>query len=284
MLGKLLKHEWKKVWKVPTLLICILMIIAALAGLTFMLPAWDKEWIGLSLSGFAMFMVFYLALIVVSTGITIYFAVRYYKNMFTDEGYLTNTLPVSARSLLISKTITVSAWNLIASVAVVVSIIVFLGITILSLMAKDGSVAREFVEAFFDAARAVPEIMDKLYSGGLGIFCVSMILMMLATVFGDAMMIIGAVTLGQMFRKHRILGAVGAYFVIRVAKQLLYTVFVLPFMLVRMDALFYSTYMTESPFPVMTLWGLIMAGLSVATGLGLYFMSEYLIRRHLELE
>ena len=131
MLGKLLKHEWKTVWKVPVLLIAILMVISVMAGLTFALPIWDSEWIGLPLSGVMMIIVYYIALIAVGIGITIYFAVRYYRNMFTDEGYLTHTLPVTTHQLLLNKVITMSAWNLIGVVAVGVSLVLFFGIMFL---------------------------------------------------------------------------------------------------------------------------------------------------------
>ena len=116
MLGKLIKHEWKAVWKVPALLLGILMIIAAVAGLTFALPIWDSDWIGLPMSGIMLIMMFYVAMIGVSLGIVIYLAVRYFKNMFTDEGYLTHTLPVTSRQLLISKVMIMSVWELLSSI------------------------------------------------------------------------------------------------------------------------------------------------------------------------
>lgn len=71
MLGKLLKHEWKAVWKIPVLLIGILLAAAVMAGFTFHLPIWDSEWVGLPLSGVMMIITFYVAIIGVSLGITI---------------------------------------------------------------------------------------------------------------------------------------------------------------------------------------------------------------------
>ena len=159
MLGKLLKHEWKAVWKVPTFLIGILMLTAVLAGLTFALPIWDSEWIGLPLSGMMMILLFYFAMIATGLGITIYFAVRYYKNMYTDEGYLTHTLPVSARQLLLNKVITMSAWSLIGGLAVIVSIILFGEVTFLSLASKDSTFARKLAETFAE----LPRVMAKIW-------------------------------------------------------------------------------------------------------------------------
>lgn len=284
MLGKLLKHEWKAAWKVPMLLIGILMIAAVLAGLTFSLPIWDSEWIGLPLSGTMLILMFYFAMIATSLGIMIYFAVRYYKNMYTDEGYLAHTLPVSAHQLLLNKVITMSAWNLISAVAVIVSMIVFGAVTFLSLIPKDSTFAREFVEACREVISAWPEIQNEPYLKGLNGFCASIVFMLLASSFSGTMMIIGSINLGQMVRKHRILGAIGAYFAINTAMQFLTTIIIMPIMMLRMESAFDNMDVDASPFPVLTPMYLVIAVVSIAIALGLYFMSEYLIRRKLELE
>lgn len=280
MLGKLLKHEWKAVWRVPTLLIGILMLTAVLAGLTFALPIWDSEWIGLPLSGVMMILLFYFAMIATGLGITIYFAVRYYKNMYTDEGYLTHTLPVSARQLLLNKVITMSAWNFIGGLAVIVSIILFGVVTFLSLASKDSTFARELVEAFAELPRAIRESWNDPELKGINGFCASIVCLVLASSFSGTMMVVGSINLGQMVRRHRILGAVGAYFAINFAMQCLTTIIIMPLMIIRID----SMYVELSPFPVMTPMYFVMAAVSVAVAVGLYFMSEYLLRRQLELE
>ena len=38
---------------------------------------------------------------------------RYYKNLFTDEGYLTNVLPVSATDHILSKMLVFGAWSIL---------------------------------------------------------------------------------------------------------------------------------------------------------------------------
>ncbi len=53
---------------------------------------------------------------------------RYYRNFFTDEGYLTFTLPVSRKTLYLSKTVNTMFWSfahvllLVASIAIVLTI------------------------------------------------------------------------------------------------------------------------------------------------------------------
>ena len=280
MLGKLLKHEWKTVWKVPTLLIGILMIIAVVAGLTFALPIWDSEWIGLPLSGMMLILLFYVAIISVGIGITIYFAVRYYKNMFTDEGYLTHTLPVTARQLLVNKVITMSAWNLIAVIAVVLSLVVFGGVTMLSLAAKEGSFAIDLLEAIEE----LKDIWNHPFFNGFKSFVVSGICMVLVSAVSGTMMVIGSITLGQMVRKHRILGSIGAYFAINTVVQIVSMVIIFPIMIKMVtDEAFLSNFET-SPFAFYTTTYAVMSVVFLVTSVGLYFLSEYLLRKKLELE
>ena len=275
MLGKLLKHEWKAVWKIPVLLIGILLAAAMMAGFTFHLPIWDSEWVGLPLSGVMMIITFYVAIIGVSLGITIYFAVRYYKNMFTDEGYLTNTLPVSSHQLLLSKVITMFSWDIISILAIAASVAIFMGMIILAFMEPgDGKTIVDGFWELFDMS-----IWDSPYMQEFEGFCVSMIVMVLASAFSNTMTIVASVTIGQMVRRHRILGAFGAYFAIGTVMQIISTVILFPYMISTFDNVY-----VETPFPLMTAMYLIISAVSVIIGVGLYFLSEYLIRKQLELE
>lgn len=279
MLGKLLKHEWKAVWKVPTLLIGILMLAGLIAGLTFSMPIWDSDWVGLPMSGVMLIMTFFFALSGVNIGITIYLGVRYYKSMFTDEGYLTHTLPVSARELFLSKVITMSAWNLIAVAGILVSLMLFGGMALLSLRSALGDFSREI----FRALAELPGLMSEPEMQGFQGFCASLVLMCLLSCFSGTMMLIGAITLGQMVRKHRILGAIGAYFGINGVVQVINTVVLMPLMFNSMNSYSYRWDM-DSPFPIFTGFYTVLSLVFFAVAIGLYFLCEYLIKRQLELE
>lgn len=280
MLGKLIKHEWKAVWKVPTLLIGILMIVAVVAGLTFSLPIWDSDWIGLPMSGIMLIMLFYVAMIGVGIGITIYLAVRYYKNMFTDEGYLTHTLPVTARQLLVSKVIVMSIWELIGSIAVLVSLAVFGGVTILSLASKEG----EFASLVMNALKGVGQLWNIPFFKDFQLFGISTVFMELVSCFSGTMIFIAAITMGQMIRKHRILGSVGAYFAISTVIQMIAVIFMFPVMIkMVVDNDFLYRFET-SPFSFYCILWIIISIVYLAVGAGLYVLSEYLLRRQLELE
>lgn len=277
MLGKLLKHEWKAVWKVPTLLLGILMLIGLIAGSTFSMPIWDSDWVGLPMSGVMLIMMYFFALSGINIGITIYFGVRYYKSMFTDEGYLTHTLPVSARELLLNKVITMSAWSLITMAGIMVSLIIFGGVAFLALKPLNSEFARDVIRALAELGDAWDDPALRGFQG----FCASLLLMMLTSAFSGTMMLVGAITLGQMVRKHRILGAIGAYFAINAVVQMVNTVVMMPLMFGNMNNIWWDM---DSPFPVFTGFYTVMSLVFVAVAVGLYFLCEYLIKRQLELE
>ncbi len=282
MLGKLLKHEWKAIWKVPVMLICILMILAAVAGLTFALPVWDSEWVGLPLSGMMLIIVFYISMIACGVGIVIYFAVRFYKSMFTDEGYLTHTLPVNVHQLLLNKVITMSAWSLLGGIAILLSLVVFGSFTVMSLVPRNSTFARDVVEAVQDMFLMWPELLKEPGMEGFSGFCISILVLVLFSSFSGTMTIIGSITLGQQVRKHRILGAIGAYFAISMGIQFVNMAVMVPLMFTWIGDTRWERAL--SPFPAMTLFYSVMAAVSLAVSVGLYFLSEYLIRRQLELE
>lgn len=280
MLGKLIKHEWKAVWKVPTLLIGILMIIAAIAGLTFSLPIWDSDWIGLPMSGIMLIMLFYVAMLGVGIGIAIYLAVRYYKSMFTDEGYLTHTLPVTARQILVSKVIVISVWELIGSIAVLVSLGVFGGVAVLSLASKEG----EFATLVMEALKEVGQLWNMPFFKDFQLFGISTVGMELVSCFSGTMIIIASITMGQMIRKHRILGSVGAYFAISAVIQGIAMVIMFPITIKMITDNAFLYRFETSPFSFYTILWVIISIVYLAVGIGLYILSEYLLRRQLELE
>lgn len=274
MLGKLLKHEWRATWKVPTALIGLNLFCAMAAGASFALPIWESDWIGLPISAVMVMMLFYFAMIGCTLGITIYMAVRYYKNMYTDEGYLTHTLPVTARQLLLTKVINMSAWSLLSVISVFVSIVIFI-VMLFLFITPDGVSLGEIVAELL-IALSEPEMK------GWQLFILLMALFLFISSFSGTMMIVGSVNIGQMIRKHRILGAVGAYFGIYTVVQIIGSLMMFPMMF---GVMLNSDNMENvSVFDIYNpIYG-SMAVVFLAVAIALYFISEYLLRKKLELE
>lgn len=271
MLGKLIKHEWKAIWKIPAILIGALLVIAVLAGLTFISPVWRSGMGGLDVLTVLVWILFYLSIIGVSMGNLLYLAIRFYQSMFTDEGYLTHTLPATSHQLLISKIMVMTVWIFLSMVGIFFSILIFGGMAILFLQPEISiwnmweDICREF--------EAIGMLGLNLVS-----FAASIIFMLMASTVNGTMMITGSICMGQMVNKHKILGSIGAYFAINTVVQIVGMVVMLPNMLkTRFEAPIGVFQMLASIY-----WG--MGVLCMLVSVGLYFLSEYFVRRHLNLD
>ena len=72
--------------------------------------------------GIILFMGVYLMLLAGPTIIPILIMVDFYKNLGSDEGYLTFTLPVKAKDIIWSKLVNCTIWSLITGVATLISV------------------------------------------------------------------------------------------------------------------------------------------------------------------
>lgn len=273
MLGKLLKHEWKAIWKIPTILICALLVLAVLAGLGFSSPIWFSDLEGLDILIVMTWMVFYMAIIGVSIGVILYLAVRFYKSMFTDEGYLTHTLPVTTRQLLISKVLPIAAWIFLSMVGILVSIMIVAGMAVVFLLQGD--------IGWNGVAEGILYLWREINSSiGIGFtsFLAGILFMILAGILYGTMMIVGSISIGQMVHKHKILGSIGAYFAMNTVVQILSMVVVMPMM-------FHSIYNgSNNVFAILAPVYWIMGAVECAIAVGLYFLSEYLIGKQLNMD
>ncbi len=276
MLGKLLKHEWKSIGKVPAILLGVLFAVTIMAGFTFVYPFWDSETVsGAEFLVVMIWMLFYGVLIGVSVGISLYLAVHFYKSMYTDEGYLTHTLPVTPRQLLVSKLLPMAGWLYIASVAIVLAIGLFAGMAVLFARPEGVTLAEFMTPVWAELKLAFAELGEQ---GGAG-FMFSMVLMVLVSGFSGAMMVIGSVTVGQLVGKHKILGSIGAYFVINSITSFVSMIAMIPTMIGTVNnGEVVSAFEILTPTYLVTT--IIMAVISVA----LFFVSELIVRKKLNLD
>lgn len=278
MLGKLLKHEWKESWKIPVVLIGILWILAAMAGLTFISPMWQSELAGLNVLMVLVILAFYFSIIGVSIGIMLYMAIRFYKNMFTDEGYLTHTLPVSTHELLLSKIMVMSAWIFLSMAAIVVSLLIFSCLAVVFLMPEGHS----FANLLKDLNRLVHEFILYLDKGVMS-FIGSLLFLVVVSIISGTMMIVGSISIGQMVKKHKILGSVGAYFALSTVIQIVSTVVLIPLMF-HWSSRYEAYTSADNVFQIMVPLYILIGILSLGISAGLYFLSEFLIRKKLNLD
>ena len=103
MLIKLMKYEWKATWKACAI-INFFTVFATILGVFAMKSLQNgilhKD--QFTYIAVILFVFYYLSIIGVSFSMSIYIGVRFYCNLYTDEGYLMHTLPVTKRQLVLS--------------------------------------------------------------------------------------------------------------------------------------------------------------------------------------
>lgn len=207
MLGKLMKQEWLSTWKIPTVLIGVVFVAATIFGLFCASPVWDlMDWWGADVIFSATILLFYGALMCCGVGTSIYLAVRYYRSMYSNEGYLTHTLPVTPNQLLLSKMINFSIWELLSVICIVFNIMLFAAFIVLREVGY-----RSLFESFQEVLMEMQDILNSEYATGWELFMVLTIILILVGTVSKSLLYMGSVNIGQLWARHRVAGAILVY-------------------------------------------------------------------------
>ena len=216
MLGKLIKQEWQSTWKIPTVLIGAVFAAATIFGLFCASPVWDlMDWWGADVILSATILLFYGAIMCCAVGTSIYLAVRYYRSMYSNEGYLTHTLPVTSNQLLLSKMINFSIWELLSIICVMFNIMLFVAFIALREVGY-----RSLFESFRDVFADIQAILNSEYTTGWELFMVLTIILILVGTVSKSLLYMGSVNIGQLWARHRVAGAILVYAGVTVAVQI----------------------------------------------------------------
>lgn len=128
MFLKLIKHEMRASGRLMLPILAALPVVAALSALSSTVGDGTESVIVAVVSTLTTiaFSVCCIAVLVMAFVVMI---VRFRNSMLTDEGYLTNTLPVSTHSLVCSRLVTAMIYYVLAMLALVLSVSVFAVLT-----------------------------------------------------------------------------------------------------------------------------------------------------------
>ena len=219
MLKNLIKYEWKAIWRV-LLIINSFTMLTTLIGLAAM-HALDGAY-GRSINVICslIFILYYVTIIGVSFAMSIYVGIRFYKNLYTDEGYLMHTLPVTKRQLVISKLLVHSFCLLITEIIVLVSIAVLLFPLLAILLGEPDLFLTSLLR----------DMKEMMQTTGLSVtaMVVSGTVSAVIGMFSGVLSIYWAITLGQTFRGHKVMGAILCYIGLYCLMQSVSSVFLMP--------------------------------------------------------
>lgn len=213
MLGKLIKYDLKSSAKLFLLIHGIFLIFCVIARLIYMdrlVLSIDNEMFILSLTLFITLFSLIISALMFFTVLQIAF--RYYRNLFSREGYLSWTLPVSGLQHLWAKII--SGYILLAADTLIISGGILLLVT-----------GENITSAYSLIADAASDALGM----SLSRFSLLLLLFCLISCISSIIMIYFCITVGQLFPGHRILCAIAAYFITSAIMQTI--VFILMFIL-----------------------------------------------------
>ncbi len=273
MLKKLIKVEWKYFWKIFLLLLAAIGAATALgmfAGRSFgelATSSGGPEQIGDVLLWMLGIMVFYILVIAASVGFIVITGVRFFKTVFGDAGYITNTLPVTGRQILWANLIFYGICNFVLAVAMLLSM---------------GGVSNSMFSGMM--ATDLPFDYSDFYlqSLGIGAGAGSTVLSILQlAVSGPAGMILLylSIVIGQHFKKHKVFGAVLSYLGISFVMGVAIMVVTIPYVV---TSVLTSTAPDINAFmmPIRTISFMVSLVFSVIA----YFIVDRSLNRKLNLE
>ena len=199
---------------------------------------------------------------------------RFYTNMFTGEGYLTMTLPVTASQHILTK----------VSVAVVSVIATVIAVIVAGSIATMGEV---LVEVF----KAIDYLADQYFReiGGHGVAYIFEALISVI-VFGASQLLLyyACISMGQRASKNRVAAAFGCYFAFYVITQILGTMLII--IVSNGPEWFYNLANSIADFAVnhpyafvhYFIWAITL--FYGAQAVAFFFVSRYIIKNKLNLE
>lgn len=214
MVKKLFKHEilaYLRIW-IPMQI--ILQSAALLLRLLQFISSDNKVYE--MVEGTSVF-TYNMSLIVSFALVYVFSIVRFYKNLFTNEGYLSFTLPVSTSQHIFVKLLIAVLFMIMTVVGMLVSFaIVTAGELLFEFLRAGDYLIKDFLIQIKDTPLALVDVIFYIIEFGI---------VMLLGYALSLLLLYACISLGQTFRKNRIVGAVVVYFIYGIIMQVVGSVF-----------------------------------------------------------
>ena len=205
MLGKLLKYDLKSIFRYWWIAGISSLVLSFFGGGCITLLKSER-----TLPDF-IYGITILALVLIIIGIAVFsiltmilILVRFYRNLFTDEGYLTFTLPVKRSELLNSKLITSLIFMFSTVIICFIDIAIMLGI---------GFAEEIFTKEFLETVRdIVNHIIDAVGFYGI-LYIIEIIALLVLSVLFSTLFIYICITFASIItKKAKVITAIGIYY------------------------------------------------------------------------
>ncbi len=285
MLGKIMKYEWRGL-RFPLLLMAAILggITVLICAIIFMLnPKLDN-----AISGFTSimlvlcFLFYFLGIMVCSLGSMLIIAIRFYKSCYTDNGYLTHTLPVKTTTLLAGKVIMSAICYLLMFVWIGITVVIIGGAAFVHIVNLSGISFSEASSQLFPLLSTIADEFRDVYGTSLASFAAYFIVVAIISAIACTIIVLGCVSLGQLYAKHRIVGAIIAYFGVQIVQQIVSYISSLPIYSRMLSTETISANITLSS--AVTPSSIVFLVFSVVLAVAMYFINLHMMTKRLNLE
>ena len=207
MVKKLFKHEYLAWLRLLPLIYGITLVVAAMLRL---LMVFETDSVYYDIVLFSAAFMYVVAVMVTLATPTVYGILRFYKNLFSGEGYLTHTLPVTPAAHIWVKLLTALSFTVASGLVCLLS----------GMIVTSGELFSEICKAISYLLGNIPPDAIPHLSGWLA----ESILLSLLSILNVHLLYSLCICLGQRARKNRVLAAVGVYFGFYMVSQILSTV------------------------------------------------------------
>jgi len=274
MLGKLIKHETRATSRIFLPLYGALLILTIFTKLVMAIGAPDffseaasNNRVAEIILGIS-FTLYFILIVGICVMTMVMIIQRFYKNLFTDEGYLMFSLPVKTWELVLSKLLVGMIWSAVCTVMIVLTFFIF-------------SLGTFSMMELSQAIRSAYSMFYLQTGMELNLFMAELALFILVNTVASILMIYVAIAIGQLFSQHRIVAAFGAYIVITIALQIIGSVFMAVLAIGNLENL-----VLNGRDAMTTIHWLINGStvLNVLFGIAFYYGTQSIMKKCLNLE
>ncbi len=215
----------------------------------------------------------FIASIVVSVIMAFVLAIsRFYKNLFTSEGYLTMTLPVTENNHILVKLTTAVSFIFITVINILISLCII----------TSGDLLVEII-------KAIDYLCKYLFNEvgfNLVFYIIEILTLVILSIFTNLLLYYACITIGQLAKKNRVLMSFVTYFIYYIITQIIGTIFIVFTMIfsIQLESLAIWFFETFTPYQIVHMG--LCAGIIFSSVIAVvyFFISKIIIRKKLNLE
>lgn len=275
MLGKLFKYEFKNTAKVMLTIYAVLIVTTILGSISFGADSiqtnLDTQPPIIQLLFFATILLYILSVFALFVVTYVYVCIHFYKTMYSEQGYLTHTLPVKPMTLFNVKLITSWVW-MMGSI-----LLFFLSLFGVLIGASRGEVLYEFDEIILQ------EDFFSLFGMTHGQLILTTVVLMAFSCLSYLLMVFVSISIGQLFHQHKIVWAIVTGMIIYFVEQTVGSISLLIMGDSFFDSLTYAGNITFSDI-IFSMPMIVSMVISVLFTVAFYIACVVIQKKHLNLE